>query len=99
MGPASDGTFLAEFDREARAFAEAVTSALGALRSALPTVQLLRVAPEDIVSLSAIAARTGRSDESVRLLIAGKRGPQGFPPAAGRINEKTQVWRWADVVR
>jgi hypothetical protein len=99
MGPALDGTFTAEFDREAPAFAAAVVSALEALRSALADVQLLRVEPEDIVSLSAIAARTGRTDESVRLLAQGRRGPGGFPPAAGWINEKTQVWRWADVAR
>ena len=80
-------------------FPGAVVSALDALRSALPDVELLRVQPEDIVSLSAIAARTGRTDESVRLLGSGPPRPGGFPPAAGRINEKTQVWRWADVAR
>jgi hypothetical protein len=97
MGPASDGTFIAEFDREAPSFTTAVVSALEGLRSALPEVRLLRVQPEDIVSLSAIADRTGRSDESVRLLVQSRRGPGAFPPAAGRINDKTQVWRWADV--
>jgi hypothetical protein len=99
MGPGVDGTFIADFDREAPAFTTAVVSALEAVRSALPGVRLLRVQPEDIVSLSAIAARTGRTDESVRLLVQGRRGPGGFPPAAGRINDKTQVWRWADVAR
>jgi hypothetical protein len=99
VGPAADGTFTAEFDREAPSFTAAVVSALKGLRSALPDVRLLRVQPEDIVSLSAIAARTGRTDESVRLLAQGRRGPGGFPPAAGWINDKTQVWRWADVAR
>jgi hypothetical protein len=99
MGPAFDRTFIAEFDRDAPGFAAAVVSVLEALRAALPDVRLLRVQPEDIVSLSAIAARTGRTDESVRLLARGRRGPGGFPPAAGRINDKTQVWRWADVAR
>lgn len=99
IGPAVDGTFIAEFDREAPTFTTAVVSALEALRATLPHVRLLRVQPEDIVSLSAIAARTGRTDESVRLLAQGRRGPGGFPPAAGWINEKTQVWRWADVAR
>jgi hypothetical protein len=99
MGPAIDGTYVAEFDREAPTFPGAVVSALEAIQSALPDAHLLRVQPEDIVSLSEIAARTGRTDESVRLLIQGRRGPGDFPPAAGRINEKTQVWRWADVAR
>ena len=99
MGPAVDGSFTAEFDREAPSFTMAVVSALEALRTALADVRLLRVQPEDIVSLSAIAARTGRTDESVRLLAQGRRGPGGFPPAAGWISDKTQVWRWADVAR
>ena len=97
MGPASDGTFTAEFDREAPTFAAAVVSALDAIQAALPGVRLLRVLPDDLVTIAAIAARTGRSDESVRLLCQGRRGPGGFPPATGFINEKTQVWRWTDV--
>lgn len=99
MGPAADGSFTAEFDREAESFAAAVVSALDAIRSALPDAQLLRVLPDDLVTIAAIAGRTGRTDESVRLLAQGRRGPGGFPSAAGWINEKTQVWRWADVVR
>lgn len=98
MGPATDGTFLAEFDREAPEFVPAVASAIDELRSAVPGLQVLRVTPDDLVTVSAIADRTGRSDESVRLLIRGERGPGEFPPAAGRINEKTQIWCWADVV-
>lgn len=99
MGPTSDGTFAAEFDREARTFAGAVVSALDAIRSAIPGVRLLRVLPDALVTIAAIAARTGRCDESVRLLHQGRRGPGGFPAAAGWVNEKTQIWRWADVAR
>ena len=99
MGPAADGTFTAEFDREAPTFARAVVSALDAVRSALPGARLLRVLPDDLVTVAAIAARTGRSDESVRLLHQGRRGPGGFPATAGSVNEKTQIWRWTDVAR
>jgi hypothetical protein len=98
-GPGRDGTFIAEFDREAPTFASAVVSALEAIHSALPGVRLLRVLPDDLVTVAAIAARTGRTDESVRLLRQGRRGPGGFPTAVGWINDKTQVWRWADVAR
>lgn len=97
MGPATDRTYTAEFDREAPAFADAVVSALEAIRGAVPGARLLRVLPDDLVTVAAIAARTGRSDESVRLLYHGRRGPGGFPAAAGWINEKTQIWRWTDV--
>lgn len=99
MGPATDATFAAEFDRSARSFADAVVSALDAIRAAVPSVKLLRVLPDDLVTISAIAARTGRSDESIRLLCQGRRGPGGFPAAVGRINDKTQIWKWADVAR
>ena len=97
MGPAPDGTFTAEFDRDAPTFAGAVVSALDALRSVFADARLLRVLPDDLVTVAAIAGRTGRSDESVRLLRQGRRGPGGFPAAAGWINEKTQIWRWTDV--
>jgi len=98
-GPAPDGTFTAEFDRERSSFVAAVASALDGIQSAIPGVRLLRVLPDDLVTIAAIAARTGRTDESVRLLAQGRRGPGGFPPAAGWINEKTQIWRWSDVAR
>lgn len=94
-GPASDGTYIADFDREASSFGMAVVSAVRALRQVLPDFHLLRVEPDDLVSQSAIAERAGRTPESVRLLIAGHRGPGAFPPAAAAINHKTQVWSWA----
>lgn len=97
MGPATDGTFTADFDREAPSFPKAVVSAIDDLRGAVEGLRVLRVVPDDLVTISAIAARTGRSDESIRLLQRGDRGPGGFPPVAGRINAKTQIWRWADV--
>jgi hypothetical protein len=99
IGPAADGTFTVEFDRDAPTFAGAVVSALDALRSVFTDTRLLRVLPDDLVTVAAIATRTGRSDESVRLLCRGRRGPGGFPAAAGWINEKTQIWRWTDVAR
>jgi hypothetical protein len=99
IGRGADGTITAEFDRDAPTFAGAVVSALDAIRSALPGARLLRVLPDDLVTVAAIAARTGRSDESVRLLHQGRRGPGGFPAAAGWVNEKTQIWRWTDVAR
>jgi len=99
MGPATDGTFLAEFDREAPDFTTAVVSAIDALTGAVDGLRVQRVCPDDLVTISAIADRTGRTDESIRLLVRGARGPGDFPPAAGRINDKTYIWRWVDVAR
>ena len=97
MGPDSDGTFLIEFDRQASQLAKAVTTAIEELRSALPEAVILRVEGDDLATIAQIARRAGRSDESVRLLAGGRRGPGGFPPAAGRLDARTRVWRWADV--
>lgn len=97
MGPDDDGTFLIEVDRRAPEIAPAVTGAVDELRSALPDALILRVEGDDLATIADIAKRAGRSDESVRLLIEGRRGPSGFPPPAGRLGARTRVWRWADV--
>ena len=75
---------LLGFDREATSLAHALVSALRDVEAAGLSVG--SVCSEDLVTLKEIAARTGRTYESVRLLAAGKRGPGGFPgpmPAAG----------------
>jgi hypothetical protein len=97
MGPDDDGTFLIEFDREAPEFAPVVAGALDELRAVLPDAVILRVEGDDLATMADIAKRTGRSDESIRLLIQGKRGAGDFPPAAGRLDARTRVWRWADI--
>jgi hypothetical protein len=93
-----DGIFEAEFDRTAVTFSEAVLSALADLQRVFPEADLVRVKPDDLVTISGIAERVGRSHESIRLLIDGKRGPGGFPQRAGTLGGKTQVWRWHEVV-
>ena len=97
MGPGDDGTFLLEFDRRAPSLPDALAAATSELLKTLPEVTVLRVEEHDLATMPQIAQRAGRTPESVRLLVAGRRGPGGFPPAAGRLNGRTQVWRWADV--
>lgn len=97
MGPDRDGSYLIEFDRRAPGLAPAVSGALKQLSTVLPDAVILRVEGDELATISAIAERAGRSDESVRLLIDARRGPGGFPPAAGRLGSRTRVWRWADV--
>ena len=94
-----DACQYADFTRRARSLAEAVGSAKRAIESAVPGVRVIRVEPEDLVTAADIAERTGRSRESVRLLIAGQRGPGGFPAPVSHLKSRGRIWKWADVVR
>ena len=88
---------FADFDREAESLQSAVTSAITAVEAAAPGVRVLRVEPDEFVSLTAIAGRTGRSRESIRLLAHGDRGPGGFPSPERWVDARTTLWRWSEV--
>lgn len=90
-------TPFGEFDREAADFSSAVLSAIRAVEDAVPDLRVVRVEPDDLVTLTVIAERTGRSREGVRLLATGKRGPGGFPEPLAWIDASTRVWQWSNV--
>lgn len=90
-----DGVGFGEFDREADSFVDALASAIADVRRA--GAQVLHVEPDDLVTLAEIAQRTGRSRESVRLLVTGKRGDGTFPSAVARHTDRNRLWRWSDV--
>lgn len=92
-----DGAQYAAFDREATSFGAALKSAISDLTCAVSGLQIVRIAPEELVSLSAIAQRAGVSREYVRLLANQGRGPGGFPPPVAYADRKTRLWHWADV--
>ncbi len=94
-----DGCQYADFTRRARSLADAVGSAKRAIESAIPEVRVIRVEPEDLVTAAEIAERTGRSRESVRLLVAGERGPGAFPVPVSHLKSRGRMWRWTDVAR
>ncbi|MDE0804532.1 MAG: hypothetical protein OSA99_14565 [Acidimicrobiales bacterium] len=54
---------------------------------------------QDLVSITDIAGRTGRTRESVRLLVDGKRGPGSFPTPVGTVGDGIRIWPWAVVVQ
>jgi len=92
----SDGVQFADFDREAASLHEAVLSAVSDLES-IEGVFVLRLADAGLVSMADIAARTGRTRESVRLLISGERGPGGFPPPVTDPRSRYRLWRSDEV--
>jgi hypothetical protein len=90
------GVGYGEFIRAAPSFSEAVLSAVHQVES-VPSLRVRRVEPDDIVTMAEIAERLDRTRESVRLLIAGSRGPGGFPPPISHGRERGRLWRWSDV--
>lgn len=82
------------FDREAKSMRHAVLSAIAEVERA--GFEVLRLDPDDLVSAADIAERSGRSRQSISTLIAGTRGPGGWPrPVAGNV--RSPLWRWSDV--
>jgi hypothetical protein len=92
-----DGAQYGAFDRKAGSFSEALASAIGDVTSAVTGLQVVRVEPDELVTLAAIAERSGLSREYIRLLSANKRGPGGFPAPVTYADHKTRLWHWPDV--
>ena len=92
----SDGIQFVTFDREANGLEEAVLSAVNDIEQ-IPGLEVVRIADAGLVSMADIAARTGRTRESVRLLISGARGPGGFPAPVTDPRSRYRLWRWLEV--
>lgn len=91
------GMQFAEFARRSRSLPEAVRSAIETIETAVPDAQVVRVEPDDLVTLTEIAQRVGRTKESVRLLSEGRRGPGAFPAPVAWLAAKQRIWQWSDV--
>jgi hypothetical protein len=91
------GVAYVELDALEGEFEQIVLDAIDALERAAEGLFVLRVEPDELVSASQIARRMARSRQSVSQLIAGERGPGGFPAAVTFIDAQTRVWRCADV--
>ena len=94
----SNGIPLASFTREAESLEAAILSAIRDLET-VDGVRVVRVDDTGLVSMADIAERTGRTRESVRLLVEGKRGPGGFPAPATNPFRRHRLWRWLEVDR
>lgn len=94
----ADGVQFIDFDRDAASLDAAVLSAVADVEQA-GRIRVVRLAGAGLVSMADIAARTGRTRESVRLLVSGARGPGSFPAPATDPRSRYRLWRWADVAR
>ncbi len=92
----ADGVQYLDFDREAQSLGEAIFSAVRDVEQ-LEGVYVTRVADAGLVSMADIAARLGRTRESVRLLVTGARGPGCFPAPITDPRSRYRLWRWSDV--
>jgi predicted DNA-binding transcriptional regulator AlpA len=75
----------------------AVLGLIEQVRRIDPDLGVCRV-EQDLVSIPDVAERSGRSRESVRLLVDGKRGPGTFPPPVGIVGNGIRVWPWSVVL-
>ena len=94
----TDGVQYLDFDRNAPSLESAILSAVADVEG-INGVEVVRLAGAGLVSMVDIAARTARTRESVRLLIAGERGPGGFPPPVTDPRSRYRLWRWSEVER
>jgi len=84
-----------EFDREAPSLLDAVISAIDDVES-VDSAEVIHVDPDELVWASEIAQRTGRSRQSIDMLIRGQRGPGGFPDPVSHA-ARNPLWRWSEV--
>lgn len=91
-----DGVQYADLHREASTLTEAISSAIAEVES-VPGLQVTRIEPDDLVTMTEIAERLGRTRESVRLLVAGDRGAGDFPTPVSHARTRNRLWRWSDV--
>lgn len=88
------GAITLHFAREATSLAEAIRSAIAAVRKAGAEVD--RVEPDHLVSLSEIAERSGLTRAAISNYARGERG-QEFPHPVARVTTESPLWDWTDV--
>jgi hypothetical protein len=67
------------------------------IHASLPQAIPVRL-DQDLVSITDIAERSGRTRESIRLFVEAKRGPGHFPPPIGIVGNAIRVWPWNSVL-
>ena len=94
----SHGVQYLDFEREAPTLEDAILSAIANVES-VGDVEVVRIAGAGLVSMADMATRTGRTRESIRLLVEGERGPGLFPAPVNDPRSRYRLWRSSDVTR
>jgi hypothetical protein len=90
------GRYRLAVSSEGRACVDAAVTLAHRLAEALPCIRILHL-DHDLVGISDIAQRTGRSRQNVLQWTNGERnGSRPFPAPEGSAG-RSPVWRWADV--
>lgn len=92
-----NGAVYLDFDREAASLEDAVISAIKDIESASVDIDVISVAPENLVTETEIAKRLNKSRQTVSLWIRGKRR-KSFPQPVMRLAEKSPLWNWSEVI-
>jgi hypothetical protein len=90
------GLIVLDFAREAKNFTHALTSAIANVRQAGARVE--RVEPDDLVSISDIAKRSGLTRSAISLYANHERG-SNFPTPVARLMTESPLWAWLEVSR
>lgn len=94
------GTVYLQFDRCGDNAKTAILSAVIATECALPEATVVRIEPEDYVSITEIANRVKVKRQAVSLWVNGERcNKVPFPSPVSKLTDKSPLWRWHEVVR
>lgn len=91
-----NGTVYLDFDREESSLVNAVLSAIRDVEGCGIGAKVIRILPDDLVSISDIAKRLNKGRQLVSLWVNRERRQQGapFPPPVLKLSEKSPMWRW-----
>lgn len=90
------GHIIVDFAREAATLADAIASAVEAVRKAGAKVE--RIEPDPLVSLSDMAARAGMTRAALSNYFKGLRA-KSFPAPVAKVTSESPLWDWATVAR
>jgi MoaA/NifB/PqqE/SkfB family radical SAM enzyme len=92
-----NGRVYLSFCRAAASLKDAIVSAIQNVRAAKIDAHVLRVDDDNLVTLSDIARRIGRTRQCIHQYMLGSRGPGDFPPPISEVCEGTLLWKWREV--